>query len=131
MFFTNAKPVIVWGLIGIIAMSFLGLYSMPLNEHGKMTNCPFMGNSSSMCQMSATRHIAKWQELFTFIKKDGSSSFVFFIIVVILILKPYYNNDPPLSKFRFYLKKYRQERALFNYLLLVFSRGILHPQVYA
>ncbi len=105
-----------------------------MHKDGKMSNCPFMINdSSSLCQMSVSEHMQKWQEMFAAIVSKVAS--IPLLLVVLSVSFVYslsqFTLAPPLTQI---LKRYKKEhpdiRAL-NPLLMAFSKGILHPKLYA
>lgn len=130
------KYVVVLGIIAFLIMSFWGLYSMPMDEHGKMVGCPFTINSTSLCQMSFTEHIAKWQQLFIAMPNKSLlfSAFVllFVLLIALLPIIPKTRGEMMLpQRFRNHLYKHKPEIKLFNHLLVTFSQGILNPKIYA
>ncbi len=125
-------------LLVLLTFVFISLFGMNLtmtmHKDGKMSNCPFMmNNSSSLCQMSVTEHMQKWQEMFAAIVSQASS---FLLIYLVLFISFAYTLTqftlaPPLTQiFQRYSKEHPDIRA-FNPLLLAFSNGILHPKLYA
>lgn len=134
MFDKKSKLIIMVGIIAFLAMSFSGLYSMPMDEHGEMRDCPFMKNSAYLCQMSVIEHIVHWRQLFILIM-DNNFSLLFFVFFFFPVLLSFMNSKvrDKLFSQRFYKSFCRDkpEIKLFNYLLIAFSQGILHPRVYA
>lgn len=119
-------------LLTTFAFSFIILFGLSLtmhaDTHGNMSTCPFMTEKTTMCPMGAIEHIAKWQETFT----ATISSFALLIILIITTSLLIYNIVPLLESPP--LKKYFQKQPNFNfynYLLSLFSAGILHPKIYA
>lgn len=121
----------------LLIFMFVSLFGMNLaikmDKNGKMSNCPLMNNSSSICQMSFTDHIAKWRGLFEttpqlnvlFLMLALFVALVFIIrLVTPLVLAP------PLYLFYKNYKKEHAELNLSNDLLTAFADGILHPKIY-
>lgn len=134
--FVMPKYAVILGIIAFLVMSFWGLYSMPMDENGKMADCPFTSNSASLCQMSFAQHIAQWQQLFTAMPDKNPLFFAFALLCILLIalalILPRARDKMMLpQKFRNYLYKQRPEIKLFNHLIVTFSQGILNPRIYA
>ena len=131
----KVKIIIVAGISAFLLMGFWVLYSMPMDERGKMADCPFTNGSASLCQMRATEHIAQWQQLFTTTPgKNLLSSALALLVALLAVLFPVIpraRNKLLLQKFRNYFYKHKPEIKLFHHLLLAFSQGILHPRIYA
>lgn len=134
--FVIPKYAVILGVVAFLVVNFWGLYSMPMDEHGKMTNCPFTNNSASLCHMSFIQHIAQWQLLFT--ATHGKNWFfsiltllAALLIITFLSLVPKARDKLLPQRFHDYLYKHKPEVKLFNNLVLVFSQGILNPRIYA
>lgn len=115
--------------IGVFGLSM----SMPTDKHGMMTSCPFMINKSSICNMSATDHIAKWQQMFTTTLQSSNLFLLALVAVAFIYVSLKRQTDLRSSSYyahRYYLYK-NPEVKLFNYLTQAFSDGILHPKIYA
>ena len=135
MRFTKSKLIVFSGIITFLVMSFWGLYSMPMDEHGKMADCPFMNDSASLCQMSVTEHIARWQQLFTAIPEKNLlfSALILLtaLLMVLFSIVPKIRDKLLFQRFLHYFYRRKPEINLFNHLLLAFSQGILNPRIYA
>lgn len=119
-------------LLIFIFIAFFGLnLSMPIDKDGKMSNCPVMEHSSSLCQMGTAEHIAKWQQMFTATLQSGSLFFLALLAVAFIYISHKRQTDLQSSyfAFRYYLYKHPDVK-LFNYLTQAFSDGILHPKLY-
>ena len=122
----------------ILLFLFLSVFgmnmSMSMDKTGKMTNCPFMNGSSSLCKMGVTDHMSKWLQMFQAV--SVSSIFSLFVLGLFFIAwsfsqRTYFSLAPPKT---ISLKLYQKEHSdsnLFNNLLVAFSDGILHPKIYA
>lgn len=116
----------------LLFVIFFGLnLSMKTHEDGNMPKCPFMMGQSSVCQMSTPEHILRWQQMFFALPQ-----LAYFLIVIAVFtfvfrfLIPQFTLAPPaFLNFRTY-KLNHPDSKLFNYLLLAFSDGILHPKIY-
>ena len=133
---TKSKCIIIFlEIIAFLVMSFWGLYSMPMDEHGKVTHCPFMNDSTSLCQMSVTEHIARWQQLFTAIPEKNLlfSALILLtaLLMVLFSIIPKIRDKLLFQRFLHYFYRRKSEINLFNHLLLAFSQGILNPRIYA
>ncbi|OGZ67865.1 MAG: hypothetical protein A3D35_00700 [Candidatus Staskawiczbacteria bacterium RIFCSPHIGHO2_02_FULL_34_9] len=128
----KSKNIVVLGMIAFLAMSFLSLFSMPMDMNGRMINCPY--SSSGFCQMSASEHISRWQQFFTMTKGDNLILALFSLLIVIwigLFNRNKFKGMKQYQKFRINFYRYKPELKLFNYLLLAFSRGIIRSKIYA
>lgn len=124
-------------LVTLLTFMFISLFGMNLtmnmDKNDKMSNCPFMNHSSSICQMSTKEHIAKWQALFTATSPSGS----FFLLAALLTVAFTYTGLKRRTNlqfssdyaYRYYLYK-RKDVKLFDYLTQAFSDGDLHPKLY-
>lgn len=135
MFLTHSKSIVGLGIIALLVISFWGLYSMPINEQGEMSNCPFLNESATVCPMSTADHIAKWQQLFTVTPEKNLLLLSLALLVLMLVaLFPFISkvrNKLPYQRFRNYIYKHKPEIKLFDHLLIAFSQGILNPRLYA
>ena len=128
MEFTKSKSIVFSGIFIFLAMSFWGLYSMPMDEQGGMADCPFTIGSASLCQMSLNEHITKWQRLFTVVPEKNLllSALILLTILCMALFSIIPNIRDKLLSYR-----NKPEIKLYNYLLIVFSQGILNPHIYA
>lgn len=131
----NQKNIPILGIAAFLIISFWSLSPMSVDMNGKMINCPFMEDSSSFCQMNIIEHITQWQQSFVFTRERSLFLSLFalatlFPMVVFLGVK---KNAEKVKhqQFRQYLYWHKPEVKLFDSLLLAFSQGILHPQIYA
>lgn len=127
------KFLLVLAIFLIPLSSFFALKSsMNMENNGVMAKCVFAIDSSEVCQMTISQHLSEWHQIFTL----GSSSDQFLLLLALLtagiaftffkeLLSPYSVN--------FYVRYKREnpDLKLFDYLLLAFSKGILHPKIYA
>lgn len=129
------KNIFILGIIAFLAISFWGLYSMPIDGNGKMMNCPFMNGSSSFCQMSVPEHINQWKQLFTAIQERSLllflSALLVFLPVSLFTINIREYNRLKFQLFRNYLYRHKPEIKLFDYLVVAFSQGNIHPKIYA
>lgn len=73
------RNMLILGIIAFLAMSFLSLYSMPVDMNGNMVNCPFMNSSVNLCQMSLNDHINQWQQMFTALPNKTNLAYILFL----------------------------------------------------
>ncbi len=134
MVFLKLKNIVILGIIAFLAISFWGSYSM-LDKNGKMTSCPFMKDSSSICQMSVFEHISQWKQLFNLIQERNLLSFLSTFLVSLTVISFATNtqvyNKLKLQRFRNYFYWYKPEVKLFDRLVIAFSQGNIHSQIYA
>lgn len=120
------------------AFLFGATFAMPLgmqiDEHGNMSNCPFLLEQTSVCSMGIMEHIAKWQQFFTVLlsQSDVLASIIFlFLNFVLLAIFIHVLNTSPTALALFPpIPKNKPEAKLFNHLATAFSQGILHPRIY-
>ncbi len=131
----TSKNIIILGILSFLVMSFWSLYFMPLNNHGQMLNCPFMNSLSNFCQMGVTEHINQWRQYFLAIRSKNSllffSALLFFFTVMIFSVNKKEYDKLKFRKFYNYIYQYNPEIKFFDYILVAFSRGIVHPKIYA
>lgn len=125
------KKFILFIFLSFLVMSLFGM-NLPMNqdEHGQMSNCPFMVGSFSFCQMNLINHLTTWQGLF----RATSSLYKIVLLIAITIFTLYsliekIINSPPLVCFPFWYRL-NQKNNFFNYLNYVFSQGILHSKIF-
>ena len=122
-------------LLTILVFSFLGAFalnlSMSLDNHGKMSSCNLMSTESGICQMTLSDHFLRWGQMFTATINWSLTSLLLLVTAfsigfitlfkaaehLFLQLHQRYKVQNPMLK-------------LFDYLLLAFSKGILHPKIY-
>ncbi len=131
------KSVVVLGIITLLIMSFWVLGSMMTDGHGNMVSCPFINvsGSPSFCQMSISEHISQWKQLFAAIQ--GNNLFLSLFALSVLFSTALLNTGAKTQdrlKFQ-WLRDYcyhkKPEIKLFDHLVLAFSRGKIHPKIYA
>ncbi len=126
-----------FALISLFTFIFIMLFglnlSMRMDKDGKMSNCPVMTHSSSICPMGPFEYLAKWQQMF---QATAQTNMLFLFITLFsfnalfsffrihLTLAP-----PKRLSFAFY-KRDHPDINLFNYLQEAFSSGILQPKLY-
>jgi hypothetical protein len=128
------KQVLAISLVALFgSVSLFGIISMlgHNNGHGGAMHCPLMGDIASMCPMGGVGHIAAWQSVFA--AMTPQTAFVFLLIafgavafVSVLMLR---EHAPPRTAF--FARRDGSIAPAPNHLLLAFSRGILHPRLYA
>lgn len=125
------------GAVILISFSFLALFglslSMTTDEHGMMSNCPFMSQTEVVCPMQAGEHIAKWQQAVTGIpQKSVGIAFVMFWVLASWHFTERFilRGNAAITSTLERLKRERGLSALFNIFNHLFSRGILHQKIY-
>lgn len=127
------KSLLILAIFLIPLSSFFALKSsMNMENDGIMSNCVFTVDRSEGCQMTISQHLGKWQQIFTL----DSSSNQFLLLLTLLtagtafiFLKEFLSLY--LDNFYVRYKRENPDLKLFDYLLLAFSKGILHPKIYA
>ncbi len=129
------KQYLLLVLTTFIFVSLFGMsLTMSMDKNGKMSNCPFMNNSSSICQMSVGDHIAKWRGLFEASPQLNAFFLLLALFTTAIFVKRVRTNLAFAPPSYVSYKRYKQNHLdtnLFNNLIVAFSDGILHPQVYA
>ena len=122
-------------MVAFLAMSFLSLSSVSIDMNGHMTNCPFMGDSSSFCQMTLVEHLNRWQQSFMMTREKSSLLSLSFLLIALYIfgftvtIKT--RENLKYQRLRKYYYRYKPEIKLFDNLALAFSDGLIHPKIYA
>lgn len=129
------KNILILGVITFLVVSFWGLHSMSTDESEIMVNCPFMQGFSNFCQMNVSEHISQWKQLFTVIQAKNLLLFLS-TLLVLLPITLFTVSTRAYERLKFqlirnYLYRHKPEIKLFNYLVIAFSQGDIHSQVYA
>lgn len=120
-------------VLSVLLISIFGpAVIMGLTQGGEMTGCPLVGGIASMCQMSVIEHISYWQQLFTATSSNTITTLAFLLFLFLLGTNLALSQNKRISWKLFYkfYNRNNPQALLFNYLILVFSTGILHPKVY-
>jgi small-conductance mechanosensitive channel len=126
------------GLALLVFFLFIALFgvslSMATDSQGNMTGCPWMSEVTKVCPMDVAEHIAEWQRLLTVTPQQNLSLLMLALMsftAVLYILNHFIYLE---YLFTHYYQRYKREHpdiSLFNYLNLIFARGILQPKLYA
>jgi len=128
-----SENLIPFVLASFVFMSLFGIgISMEIKD-GQMSSCPFMASEASLCQMSATEHIAQWQQAFLGVPAKSSVLILALLLLVFAIVpfaKPLsqIKQTEMVARFLFYLRDIANK--ILDPLLLAFSDGILNPKIY-
>lgn len=122
-------------LLVLLLTSIFGLgIIMGSTQDGEMAGCPLTSGPASMCQMNVIEHISYWQQLFTAKVSDINSLILWLLTILFVLTFPSLyirNKDRTPLDLSFYLyNKSKPQTHLFNYLNLLFSKGILQPKIY-
>ena len=129
------KNIVIFGIAAFLVMSMWTLFFMSFDVQGRMINCPFMDDSSSVCNMTFGEHMNDWQRSFTTTpQKNFLLSLMLLLIAIqitgiisaVILLK-----HLPRPQIHYCFDRYRPEIKLFNTLALAFSKGVIHPKIYA
>lgn len=127
------KYLAITTLFAVSALAILGLnLSMNIDDKGKISSCSLMGLEPGPCQMTLNDHLMQWQQIF-------ATTFNTSLLPLLLLAFTFSVGFITLFKNVEYTflqlhQRYKRENSnlkLFDHLLLAFSRGILHPQIYA
>lgn len=120
------------------AILFAAIFSlavgMKTDAFGNMSDCQFKAENSSICSMGIMEHIGKWLQLSAavFFKTYGTALMILLLLAYTLfavyvrtpkISHPVIAPPTPVPE--------SPETKIFNYLVIVFSQGILNPRLYA
>ncbi len=120
---------------GFVFVSLFGLsLGMSMQSNGKMSDCPFMNNTASICNMSPLEHIAAWQSFFSALPLKEKMSLIFSLVAfaLALFLLPRFFQKFLKYQNLFYLQRYRYLQKVFirHPLQEAFSSGILNPKIF-
>ena len=127
------KSLLILAIFLIPLSSFFALKSsMNMENNGVMAKCIFAVDSSEGCQMTISQHLSEWQQIFT-LGSSPDQSLLLLALLTPAIAFTFFREFLSSYLVNFYLRYKRQnpDLKLFDYLLLAFSKGILHPKVYA
>lgn len=122
--------VLALSIFGIfIGAAIFGLHiSMTMDSQGNMGKCPFMQDTTSICRMSILEHIRGWQSAFT---ATVAPAIIALFVAFVLFLGFYFNlEDNDDLTVQPYCKRRNALPAVFNYLQIAFSKGILHSKIF-
>ena len=119
--------------VAFFFVSTLGVcFAMQMNHGNFMSPCPFMGHSAALCPMEGVNAITSWQQFF--VALPATFSFILLIALFVSAIVVYtahtLGESPQLRQARWYAKEH-PNIPLYNFLLHLFSRGILQPKLYA
>jgi hypothetical protein len=136
MFSVHKNPsenLTIFVLASFAFASILGIGMSMEMKDDQMSSCPFMISQATLCQMSVTEHIAKWQQSLLGIPTKTN-----FLVLVVVLLAVVIISFIKLSQLKAlkeraarlfaYQKTYFLE--IFDPLLLAFSNGIINPKIY-
>ncbi len=113
-------------------MAIFGLHaSMMAGGNGSMSNCPLTNGISSICPMNVFEHIGTWQSLFTAI---APTAILLFLAFALLLGGFRFENSGAVNSRKNRFLIYQRQNftfRLFDYLSIIFRKGILHPKVFA
>jgi hypothetical protein len=108
---------------------------MDMDEMGDMTPCAFMANGASVCPMSVADHVSEWEGLFApiaeFFNGNDFGAALAFAFTAFFVFWEFFVRDRERQKRkRIYAAAHFRLRPP-HFLVYAFSRGILHPRLYA
>lgn len=116
-----------------VLASLFGFYAV-MSGAGKsaMKNCPLMSGMASLCQMNIFEHITQWQLIFSALPTAKNALSGFFIASLLFALVFLGKRVREGHQFPFVSHDYTHdsELKLHNFLLIAFSRGILHSRIH-
>ncbi len=128
-----SKRILAFSILALfVAMVIFGLHaSMMTDKDGNMSKCPLTNGISSICPMNVFEHIGAWHSLLTTII---SVIILFFFALTFLSVSSLFKNLNNVNSMRNRFLLYRRESFTFrpfDYLRLVFRKGILNPKVFS
>ncbi|MBI2120214.1 MAG: hypothetical protein HYT94_01160 [Parcubacteria group bacterium] len=103
---------------------------MNMDEMGNMAPCAFMAGEAVVCPMGVTAHIDEWIGLFAPVGAGLAFSFAALLFLVFAFPFVFSRDDALWKKFQGYSRGNPFLKSL-CFLVLLFSRGILNPRLYA
>lgn len=120
-------------LLTVTVFVFVVLFGLDLSMSGnrkEMSGCPLIQNVASVCPMSASEHIAHWQQLFTTTVDQNILALLILVISFVgILIAILLRQSSGLSQYFQYTK--RRFTNLFNYILDSLARGTLQPKLFA
>jgi len=116
-----------------ISVILLGLnLTVHFEQSGKMSHCPFQNNENGLCPMTIMDHIIRWNNSFIATKTtDYGIIFILSLLAFAYIFFRIVRTTSPPKLFFAYYHKEKPSFQLFSYFIEFFSRGILHPKIFA
>ena len=101
---------------------------------GTKSDCLFSNKSNKGCAMNFEEHVNLWKGMVTSLPKDNIElmyTLALLLIIFIIFDKNYFSEFSwrVFSRFKLYIKQHPQIKR-FNYLIEIFSRGILNTKIY-
>lgn len=129
-YLTGHNLIIALILTAFVYVAIFGLsFGMNMSRNGQMTHCPFMSETSSLCQMTIGDHVSAWQNILANLAEVVGLvwlgvilTFSVFRIVIDATGLAVRNRRRRFDFFDF---------KIFNFLHLVFADGILNSRIYA
>jgi hypothetical protein len=126
------KSIFIISTMLILALSMSIFMILLSPSEGGHFGCPFMPGSKAVCQMSPIDHVEHWRQAFISMPAEMINLMLFSTILAFSVLSLIIANSlsPPDKLGLLYLRE-SNEVKIFNYLISLFSRGLLHPRIYA
>ncbi len=122
------KITLILALVFVLSFS-VGMMTMHTDDKGNMSDCPFL-NSTSICQMSFSEHMATFQGMFRAVPvKATLLSILILALSSILYFKDTISIYSLSVQVRSFVKN-NPELLTTNKLLLALSDGIIQPKLY-
>ena len=127
-------------ILTVVIISFLWISTFGLlygmKSKDSMSDCLFNNKVEKGCTMNFTEHVTLWQRMITSLPQQTFGLINILILIVLLsITTIFWQNSTSLFlwrifyRFRLYIKQHPQIKR-FNYLIEIFSRGILNTKIY-
>lgn len=127
----NKSKMIKLLAVFFITFSIGGILLFSSTSDNGIMPCPFMSHNQVICQMSSPDHVVHWQNMFTAIPSIAMSLLVLLAINLLIGYSSSGSTDSsPPDGLRLYSNENPANR-LYNYFVVIFSNGVLHPRLYS
>ncbi len=122
-------------LVGFMFTSVVLLalcFSMSMDEHGNMLDCPYAEGGSSMCAMTGLEDLAAWKMNFLALTQ-GQNLLLLSVSILSFFVWFNFSSKEELALERVKLKwrvRKNDMLKLLDAFALLLARGVLHPKVY-
>ena len=96
------------------------------------TSCPVIGHAQALCQMGPVEHVGSWKAMFISLPAQFINLVLLAIslaFIAFFFVKANYEL-PPGRSLKLHIKDVG-DLKLYNYFIVLFSRGVLHSQTYS
>ncbi len=111
-------------------------YMSQMKANNSMDICLFNGGQAKTCTMNFSEHLALWQKLVRALPVSGGLLVLFSLIIVFNTFYYFLSHfsllflEKSFFRWKLYLREH-PHLSTFNFLLELFSQGILHSKIYS